>query len=76
MGLFFTKGVLEFAVKILDKRQRVSKNSYLKLKSWIWGYRQVTTDAFTFPEKLLKEALHFFGCWLFLKKWNNETVVI
>ena len=27
MWLFFTKCVLEFAVKILDKRQRVSKTA-------------------------------------------------
>ena len=25
--------------------------------------------------KFLKETLHFSGCWPFLKKWNNESVV-
>ena len=29
-----------------------------------------------FLKKFLREALHFSGCWLFLKKWNNESVVI
>ena len=79
MGLFFTKDVVgELVVKILDKLhlQRVSKNSFLKLKLQIWGYRQVTTDAFTFPKEILKEKLHFSGCFLFLKKLNNESVVI
>ena len=33
VGLFFTKGVVELVVKILDKyTDRVSKNSFLKLK--------------------------------------------
>ena len=33
VGLFFTKGVVEFVVKILDKyTYRFSKNSFLKLK--------------------------------------------
>ena len=33
VGLFFTKGVVELVVKILDKyTYRVSKNSFLKLK--------------------------------------------
>ena len=27
-----------------------------------------------FLKKLLRETLHFCGCWLFLKKWNNESV--
>ena len=50
VGLFFTKGVVELVVKILDKyTSRVSKNSFLKLKLQIWAYRQVTADAFTFP---------------------------
>ena len=41
------------------------------------GHRQVTTpDVFTFPEQILKETLNFSGCWLFLKKSNNESVVI
>ena len=26
--------------------------------------------------KFLKATLHFFGCWLFLKKWNNKIVLI
>ena len=26
-----------------------------------------------FLKKFLKETLHFSGCWLFLKKWNNES---
>ena len=29
-----------------------------------------------FFKKFLKERLHFSGCWLFLKKWNNESIVI
>ena len=28
-----------------------------------------------FLNKFLEETLHFFGCWLFLKKLNNESVV-
>ena len=33
VGLFFTKGVAEFVVKILDKyNYRISKNCFLKLK--------------------------------------------
>ena len=28
-----------------------------------------------FQKEFLKETLHFSGCWLFLKKWNNESVV-
>ena len=33
VGLFFTKGVVELVVKILDKyTYRVSKNPFLKLK--------------------------------------------
>ena len=45
--------------------------------SQIWGYWQVTTtDAFTVPEEILMETLHFSGCWLFLKKRNNEIIVI
>ena len=28
----------------------------------------VTMVAFTFPEEILIETLHFSGCWLFLKK--------
>ena len=27
-------------------------------------------------KKFLKETLHFSGCWLFLRKWNNEKIVI
>ena len=29
-----------------------------------------------FLKKFLKETIHFSGCWLFLKKWSNESVVI
>ena len=29
-----------------------------------------------FLKIFLRETLHFAGCWLFLKKWNNEGVVI
>ena len=25
---------------------------------------------------MLIETLHFSGCWLFLKKWNNEIIII
>ena len=32
----------------------------------IW--QVTTTDAFTLPEEILIETLHFSGCWLFLKK--------
>ena len=63
VGLFFIKGVLEFVVKVLDKYtyvQRNSKNSFLKLKLSIWGYQQVTTDAFTFPEEILKRDTSLF----------------
>ena len=28
------------------------------------------------PEEILKKALHFSGCWLFLQKWNNDSVTI
>ena len=33
-------------------------------------------SAFTFPKEIFKETLHFSVCWLFLKKLNNEGVVI
>ena len=64
MALLFTKGVQKFVVKILDKYtyKVFSKNSFLKMKLLICGYQQVTTDAFTFPEELLKT--NFSGCWL------------
>ena len=26
-------------------------------------------------KKLIKEALYISGCWLFLNKWNNESVI-
>ena len=29
-----------------------------------------------FLKKFLTETLHFSGCWLFLKNWNNEIVVL
>ena len=29
-----------------------------------------------FLKKFFKETLHFCRCWLFLKKWNNESVVM
>ena len=68
VGLFFTKGVVELVVKILDKyTYKVSKNSFLKLKLQICKYWQVTNDAFTFPKDILK-TLHFSECCLFLKK--------
>ena len=38
--------------------------------------QQVTTDHSHFLKKFLKKALHFSECWLFLKKWNNESVLI
>ena len=28
-----------------------------------------------FLKKFLKETFHFSGCWLFIKKWDNEGVV-
>ena len=28
-----------------------------------------------FLKKFLRETLHFSECWLFLKKWNNESVI-
>ena len=59
VGQFLTKSVLEFAVKILEL-QRVPKNSFLKLKLYIRGYLQVTTDAFTFPEEILKRNTSLF----------------
>ena len=38
--------------------------------------QQVTTpDAFTFPEEIHKGTLYFSGCWLFLNKSNNESLV-
>ena len=49
--VFFTKGVLEFAVKVLDKcTDRVSKNSF----------RQVATNSFNFPEEILKRNNSLF----------------
>ena len=50
-----------------------------KHKKWSFseGYWQVpTTDGFTFPEEILIEILQLSGCWLFLKEWNNEVIVI
>ena len=60
--LFFTKGVLEFVVKILDKIhvQKVSKNFFLKLKLQISGYRQVATNALRFPEEILIRNISLF----------------
>ena len=79
MGLFFTKDVVgELVVKILDKLhlQRVSKNSFLKLKLQIWGYRQVTTDAFTFPKEILKRNTSLFWVLAVSKEMKYESVVI
>ena len=47
----------------------------LKLKLQTWVYRQVTTDPFPFPEEIFKRKTSL-GCWLFLKKWNNQSVII
>ena len=29
-----------------------------------------------FLKKFFKKTLHFSGCWMLLKKWNNKTIVI
>ena len=57
--LFFTKGVLELVVKILDKYtyKKFLKNSFLKLKLQISGYRQVATNALRFPKEILKRNI-------------------
>ena len=60
VGLFFTKGVVEPVVKILDKYTYKEFLKILKLKLEIWGYRQVTTDAITFPKEILKRNTSFF----------------
>ena len=61
LGLFFTKGVAELVVKMLDK----------------YAYKEFLKQMHCeFLKKFLKETLHFSRCWLFLKKWNNESFVI
>ena len=62
VGLLFTKCVVWLVAKILDKYtdKEFLKILFLKLKFEIWGYWQVTTDAFTFPKEILTRNTSLF----------------
>ena len=75
VGLFFSKDVVELVVIEILAKYTYSFWIFFS-KTEIVNLRIPASDAFTFTKKNLKETIHFSGCWLFLKKWNHESVVI
>ena len=64
-----------YIIKQTCRAQKAQKVKFFS-GNFLLKLRISTSNNYWCLKKFLTETLHFSGCWLFLKKWNNEIVVI